>query len=171
MKQEYFRVGVFANTHGIKGEIKVYPTTEDIKRFDDLKSVIFDTKNGHIEFEIIGVKYFKGMPILKFKDVEKIEDIESYKGCDLLVSRENAIPLNEGEHYVADLIGLSVITDEGEKLGIVKDVFKTGSNAVYVVKREEQKDLLIPQIPDCVLEINIDEGFVRVHLMDGLLDL
>ena len=170
MKQEFFRVGAIASTHGIKGEVKVYPTTDDISRFDYLKNVILDTKAGRKELTVEGVKYFKNMPILKFKGIDKIEDIEAYKGCDLLVSREDAVPLEEGEHYIADLIGLDVIDEDGEKLGTVKDIMLTGANSVYVVQMPE-KELLIPSIPDCILEVNIDSNYVKVHLLDGLMDL
>ena len=170
MKNEFFRVGVFANTHGIKGEIKVYPTTDDIHRFDYLESVIFDTKEGHKTYTVSSVKYFKNMAILGFKDVNKIEDIERYKGCDLLVDRENAISLNEGEHYVADLIGCNVITDDGISLGKIKDVILTAANAVYVVDMGE-KELLIPKIKDCILEEDIEKEIIKVHLLDGLMDL
>lgn len=172
MKQEFFRIGIFVNTHGIRGEIKVYPTTDDLHRFDVLKSVIFDTKKGRLTFDVEGVKYFKGMAILKLSGVDRIEDIEPYKGCDLLVAREDAIPLEEGEHYIADLIGMRVIEDTGRQLGVLRDVLTTGANDVYIVDRGEgAKDLLIPVIPDCVLEINTDEDYIRVHLLDGLEDL
>ena len=170
MKQDYFRVGIFVNTHGIKGEIKVYPTTEDLHRFDTLKTVIIDTKKGHLTCSVEGVKYLKGMAILKLAGMDRIEDIEEYKGCDLLVSREDAIPLNEGEHYVADLIGMKVIEDTGRELGVLKDVMTTGANDVYVVDRGE-RELLIPVIPDCVLSIDTDTDIIRVHLLDGLEDL
>lgn len=170
MKQDYFRVGIFVNTHGIKGEIKVYPTTEDLHRFDSLRTVILDTKKGRLTYSVEGVKYFKGMAILKLEGADRIEDIEAYKGCDLLVSREDAIPLEEGEHYVADLIGMKVIEDTGRELGVLKDVMTTGANDVYVVDRGE-RELLIPVIPDCVLDIDTDTDIIRVHLLDGLEEL
>lgn len=169
--EKYFRIGVFSNTHGIKGEIKVFPTTDNIKRFDDLKSVILDTNNGQINFDVEGVRYFKNMAILKFKDINRIEDIEMYKGCDILVTRENAVPLENNEYYIADLIGLKVFDEEQKKLGIISNVIQTGANDVYVVKTDKESDLLIPSIKECIKEINIKEGYVKVHLLDGLLDL
>ena len=103
-------------------------------------------------------------------NISREEDIEAYKGCDLLVSREDAIPLEEGEHYVADLIGMKVIEDTGRELGILKDVMTTGANDVYVVDRGE-RELLIPVIPDCVLSIDTNTDIIRVHLLDGLEEL
>ena len=104
--EQFFRVGVFANTHGIRGEIKVYPTTDDVNRFKSLKNVILETKRERIPLEVEGVKFFKNMVILKFKGIDNINDIEKYKGSDLLVSREDAVPLEEGEFYIADIIDI-----------------------------------------------------------------
>ena len=169
MKQEFFRIGIFVNTHGIRGEIKVYPTTDDLHRFDVLKSVIFDTKKGRLTFDVEGVKYFKGMAILKLSGVDRIEDIELYKGCDLLVAREDAIPLEEGEHYIADLIGMRVIEDTGRQLGVLRDVLTTGANDVYVVKSAD-KELLVPAIADVVVSTDIDGNVMTIRPLDGLFD-
>ena len=123
--EQYFRVGVFANTHGIRGEIKVYPTTDDVSRFRDLKEVILDTKKEPLPLEVEGVKFFKNMVILKFKGIDNINDIEKYKGCDLLVSRENAVPLEEGEFYLADIMGMPVIDEEERELGVIREVLRS----------------------------------------------
>lgn len=168
--EELFRVGVISNTHGIKGEVKVYPTTDDIRRFDDLKEVILDTGKEHIKLNVSGVKYFKNMVILKFKEFDNINDIIKYKGMDLLVTRENAIPLEEGEYYIADIIGSDVITDEDKHLGKLVDVMQTGANDVYVVKMENGKEVLLPSIKQCILDRDIENKVVRVHIMKGLLD-
>lgn len=168
--EELFRVGVISNTHGIKGEVKVYPTTDDIRRFDNLKKVILDTGKEHINLNVSGVKYFKNMVILKFKEFDNINDIIKYKGMDLLVTRENAIPLEEGEYYIADIIGSDVITDEDKHLGKLVDVMQTGANDVYVVKMENGKEVLLPSIKQCILDRDIENKVVKVHIMKGLLD-
>lgn len=168
--EDFFRVGVISNTHGVKGEVKVYPTTDDIRRFDYLKEVILDTGKEHIILNVIGVKYFKNMAILKFKEFDNMDQIIPFKGMDLLVTRENAIPLEEGEYFIADIIGSDVITDEGEHLGELIDVIQTGANDVYVVKREHGKDVLLPSIDECILNRDIDNKIVKVHIMKGLLD-
>lgn len=108
------------------------------------------------------------MVILKFKGIDSINDIEKYKGRDLLVTRENAIPLEEGEYYIADILGATVVTEDGEKFGVLKDVLTTGANDVYVVEHEG-KEVLLPVIPDCVLSRNMDTKVVTVHIMEGLL--
>ena len=137
--EELFRVGVISNTHGIRGEVKVYPTTDNVRRFDDLKEVILDTGKEQLILHVTSVKYFKNMVILKFKEFDNINDIIPYKGMDLLVTRENAIPLEEGEYYIADIIGSKVITDEDKILGTLTDVLQTGANDVYVVKTKDGK--------------------------------
>ena len=168
--EELFRVGVISNTHGIRGEVKVYPTTDNVRRFDDLKEVILDTGKEQLNLHVTSVKYFKNMVILKFKEFDNINDIIPYKGMDLLVTRENAIPLEEGEYYIADIIGSKVITDEDKILGTLTDVLQTGANDVYVVKIKDGKEVLLPSIEECILDRYIENKIVKVHIMKGLLD-
>lgn len=156
--EQYFRVGVFANTHGIRGEIKVYPTTDDVSRFRDLKEVILDTKKEPIPLEVEGVKFFKNMVILKFKGIDNINDIEKYKGCDLLVSRENAVPLEEGEFYLADIMGMPVIDEEERELGVIREVLQTGANDVYIIQKKRGGEILLPAIPSCILDIDFENN-------------
>lgn len=166
--EDYFRVGVIANTHGIRGEVKVYPTTQDPSRFQNMKEIILDTGEEKKVLQVASARFFKNLVILKFKGIDSINDIEKYKGMDLLVTRENAIPLEEGEYYIADVIGAKVITDTGEEFGELKDVLQTGANDVYVVEHEG-KEVLLPVIPDCVLERDLENKLVTVHIMEGLL--
>lgn len=168
--EELFRVGVISNTHGIRGEVKVYPTTDNVRRFDDLKEVILDTGKEQLNLHVTSVKYFKNMVILKFKEFDNINDIIPYKGMDLLVTRENAIPLEDGEYYIADIIGSKVITDEDKILGTLTDVLQTSANDVYVVKTKDGKEVLLPSIEECILDRDIENKIVKVHIMKGLLD-
>ena len=162
-------IGTISSTHGIRGEVKVYPITDDISRFDDLKEVVLDTGREHINLEIEGVKYFKNQAILKFKGIDNINDVEKYKGKDILVTRENAVELKKNEYYITDLIGLRVITDENVKLGHVTDIMKTGANDVYVVETNDKKEILLPAIKECILDIDLDKELIKIHLMDGLI--
>lgn len=168
--EDFFRVGVIANTHGVRGEVKVYPTTDDVTRFEDLKEVILDTGKEHITLEINSVKYFKNMVILGFKGIDNINDIEKYKGKDLLVTRENAVPLEENEYYIADLIDMEVYGEDGTKLGILRDVMQTGANDVYVIELTDGKELLLPNIDQCILDVNVEERKMKVHVLKGLMD-
>ena len=168
--EKYLRVGVIANTHGVRGEVKVYPTTENIKRFDYLKEAVIDTGKEKINVNVTGVKYFKNMVILKFEQYDNMDQVIPLKGRDLLVTRENAIPLAEGEHYIVDMIGCKIITDDGNTLGELTDVMQTGANDVYVVKTTDGKEVLLPAIKECVLEKDIENKVIKVHIMKGLLD-
>jgi 16S rRNA processing protein RimM len=164
----YLRVGVISSTHGIKGEVKVFPTTDDVNRFKELKTVFLDTGKELLPMEIEGVKFFKQMAILKFKGIDDINDVEKYRGKDLLVDRENAVKLEEGEYFIFDLIHSEVITDEGEKLGSLAEIISTGANDVYVVKTDDGKEILIPSIKECVLDVDVEHKKITVHLLNGL---
>lgn len=169
--EQLLQVGVISSTHGIAGEVKVYPTTDDVRRFDFLKNVILDTGKEKINLEVSSVKYFKNMVILKFKQFNNINEVEKFRSCPLYVTRENAVELEEDEYFICDLIGLKVVSDEGEELGKLTDVLQTGANDVYVVKMANDKEVLFPAIEQCILNVNLEEGIMTVHVMDGLLDL
>ncbi len=168
--EDLLRVGVIASTHGIKGEVKVFPTTDDVMRFKKLKQVILDTGKEQLRLEIQSVRFFKQMAILKFKGIDNINDIEKYKGKDLLVTRENAVPLEADEYFIYDIIGATVYTEEEQELGTLTEVLTTGANDVYVVESTEGKEILLPVIKDCVKEIDVENKKVVVHVMEGLLD-
>ncbi len=166
--EDMLRVGVISSTHGIRGEVKVYPTTDDIERFDRLKEVMLDTGKALIPLRIAGVKYFRQFVILKFEGYDTIESIEKYKGRDLLVSRENAVPLAEGEFYICDIIGFPVVSTQEEELGVLEDVISTGANDVFVVRTPDGKELLLPYIDECIREISLDKKRITAFLMPGL---
>ena len=168
--EKLLRVGVITTTHGVRGEVKVFPTTDDPQRFKKLKNVILDDGKKQLDLEITSVKFFKNLVILKFKGLDNINDVEKFKQAELLVTRDNAIKLKPGEYFIADLIGLQGVSDEGEDLGELTDVIQTGANDVYVFSKEGVEDLLVPKIPQCIKEINLDEGRVLVHLLPGLRD-
>lgn len=168
--EHLLRVGVISSTHGVRGEAKVFPTTDDPGRFRELKNVIMDTGREQLNMEIEGVKFFKNMVILKFKGYDSIEAIEKYKGKDLLITRDQAVDLGPDENFIADLIGLKVVTESGEEFGTLTDVIKTGANDVYEVKMKNGKEVLLPAIKECVLKVDLEEGVITVHIMDGLLD-
>ena len=166
--EDLLQVGVITSTHGIRGEVKVFPTTDDPNRFRKLKQGILDTGKEQLEMEIASVKFFKNMVIVKFKGIDDINDVEKYRKAGIYVTRENAIPLGENEYFIADLIGLHVVSDDEEELGVIDDVLQTGANDVYIVKKEQTPDLLIPAIKDCIKNVNIEEGTMMVHLLPGL---
>ena len=169
-QNDYLQVGVITSTHGIKGEVKVFPTTDDPNRFRALKDVVLDTGKEQIPLEIEGVKFFKQYVILKFKGIDNINDIEKYRKMPLLVSRENAVELEEDEYYIGDLIGMEVYTDDSEeRFGVLKDVMETGANEVYIISSDHHGEVLLPAIHECILDVDVEAKKMKVHLMEGLL--
>ncbi len=168
--EQFLQVGIITTTHGIGGEVKVYPTTDDVMRFKKLKEVYLDTGKTRMLVHVDQVKFFKNMVILRFKEFHDINLVQGFRSCPLLVDRAHAVPLGENENFIADLIGLSVY-EEDKKLGTLMDVLQTGANDVYVVKMEDGKELLIPAIRQCILNVDLEQERVDVHLLEGLLDL
>ena len=164
------QVGVISSTHGVRGEVKVFPTTDDVKRFKRLKEVILNTGKEEITLEIEGVKFFKQFVILKFKGYDNINDIEKYKGKSLLVTRANAVRLRRDEYFIADLQGLTVVDEEDKVLGTLRDVMETGANDVYIIDMTDGREVLVPAIKECILHVDVEAGKMQIHLMDGLLD-
>ncbi len=168
---ELLQVGVITTTHGVRGEVKVFPTTDNPKRFKKLKTVLLDTGKEKRELHLESVKFFKQFVIIKFKEFQNMNEVEGLRQMPLLITRDQAVPCGENENFIADLIGLNVVTEEGEALGTLNDVLQTGANDVYVVKMTNGRELLIPAIRQCILDVNLDDGIMTVHLLEGLLDL
>lgn len=168
--EEFLQVGAIANTHGIAGEVKVFPMTDDIRRFKQLKEVYLDTGRERLLLHVASCKFVKNQPVLKFKEFSNINEIEKYKRCGLFITRDQAVPLGKDEYFIADLIGLSVIREDGETLGELTDVLQTGANDVYEVTMENGKQVLLPVIRECIKKVDLEKRQVTVHVMKGLLD-
>ena len=164
------QVGAVTSTHGLAGEVKVFPTTDDPKRFKKLKQVLLDTGKDMLPLGVEHVKFFKNMVILKFKGYDRIEDIMGFKGKNLYVTRENAVRLKKDEYFIADLIGMKVYTEDEAYLGELTEVITTGANDVYTVRMENGKDVLIPAIGQCILNVDVEHETMQVHLLEGLLE-
>lgn len=168
-----FLIGKITRPHGLRGEVKVMPTTDFPERFEDMTSVIVETPTGiRSRYNIDSVRYQSGFVIIHFEGVDDVDAAERLRDSNLLVTRDELVPLPEGHYYVFDLIGLDVITEEGEKLGKLTDVFRTGANDVYVVKPDENssREYLLPAIRDVVKKIDVPGGRMIVHLLPGLID-
>lgn len=169
--EEFLQVGAIANTHGVVGEVKVFPMTDDINRFKDLEEVYLDTGKEMKKLQVVSCKFVKNQPILKFKEFSNINQVELYKRKGLFVTRDQAVPLGEDEYFIADLIGLTVVCDDtDDRLGELEDVLQTGANDVYVVTMDDGKEVLFPVIRECIKKIDLEKQEVRVHIMKGLLD-
>lgn len=166
--QEYFEVGQIVNTFGIKGSVKVKPFTDENSRFEELKTVYVCKDKKKIKVEIEEVSYQKEMVLLKLKGIDNLTEAEKYKGLYLEIARRDAKKLPKDTYFVADILGLEVYTEEGELLGKVDDIFRTGANDVYVVKDEKGKQILLPSIPEVLKNIDLENGKIIVHLLEGL---
>lgn len=169
--QDEFQVGAIVSVHGIKGEVKVFPTTDEPEKFKKLKCVRLKTGREELEAHLQSVRFFKNMVIVKFAGIDSPEEAQKYRGATLWIPRKEAVPLREDEYYRADLTGLSVVTQEGEELGTLTDVLETGANDVYEVTLKDRRVVLLPAIRDCIKEVDLEAGRMTVHLMEGLLEL
>ncbi len=140
----------------------------NVMQYEKLKKVYIKNRNEHKELEIEEVKYHKNQVLLKFKGIDTIEQAEIIRNAIIEIDRENAIPLEKGEYFIADLLESEVFTDEGEKLGILDDIYNTGSKDIYVVKNELGKTILLPGINDVIKEVDVENKKIIVHLLKGL---
>ena len=167
--EDFLKVGVITTTHGVRGEVKVYPTTDEPERFLELDHVLLDTGKEFRDLEIKNVRFFKNLVILKFKGIDNINDIEKYKGHDLWIPREEGQELDEDEYYIADLLGLHVILDDGTEFGTLKNVMETGANDVYIIDTNAHGEVLVPAIKECIQDIDLEKNTMTIHLMKGLI--
>ena len=166
--QEYFEIGQIVNTFGVKGFVKVNPFTDDVTRFEKLKTISVVKNSNVTEIEIEEVKYHKNWVLLKLKGIDDLNSAEKYKSCFIKIHRKDAIKLPKDTYFIADIIGSDVYTDEGNLLGKVEDIYSTGSKDIYVVKDELGKQILLPSIKEVILDIDIEKQKVIVHLLEGL---
>lgn len=162
---DQFEIGVITSTHGLKGEVKVYPMTDDVARFEDLKDVLLEAKGEPVRLKVERVRFFKGRPILKFEGLDRIEDVEAFRGRHLLVEREDAIPLEKNEFYIGDLIGSRVTLEDGSDYGELKDILRTGANDVYEIRRPDGSTTYLPSISDVILSVDPAQKTVVVRPM------
>ncbi|MBR4014732.1 MAG: 16S rRNA processing protein RimM [Anaerotignum sp.] len=167
--EQFFEIGVITGTHGIKGTMRVFPTTQDPSRFERLKEMIVEIRGKQETFHIQKVAYHKQFVLLTVKEITDINVAELYKNGRILIPDALAIPLEEDEYYTRDLYGLQVVTEDGEVLGELVKIYETGANDVYAVQKEAgDKELLIPAIKDCIKKVDLEAGIMTVHLLEGL---
>lgn len=167
---EYLQIGKIVNIHGVHGEVKLIPLTDDPGRFEDLEWVYVERAGSMEKHDIKGVKYVKNSVVLKLSGIESADEAEKFRGNYVLVDREHAVRLPEGSYFICDLIGMDVFDEKGRLLGKLDDVLRTGSNDVYQVKDESGKEILIPALKSVVRGISLEGRRMDVTLPKGLLD-
>ena len=165
----YFEIGHISNTHGLRGEMKVRPFTEDKKRYEELEKILIDIKGDYKEYDIESVRYQKDIVLLKLKSVDDIDAAEKLKNHYIYIQREDAKDLQEDEYFIADLIGLEVFENE-TLVGTLDDVFTAGASDVYVIKRKGKKDLLLPALKSIVKKVDVENKRIDVEIPRGLED-
>ena len=157
-------VGKLVNTRGLRGELKLYPYIDESETFLELTYLMVNDEKHNIK----GVKFFKNMVFVTLEDVDTVEKAEKLKNLEAFVLEEDLPALDEGEFYIKDILGMEVVTDNGESIGTVINVLRTGSNDVYEVKREGEKPMYLPAIKDVVLDYDLENNKMTVHIIDGL---
>ena len=165
--EEYLRIGVITSPHGVKGEVNVFPTTDDPDRFRQVNPVYVEKRGIREEHTIDSVKYFKGMAILKLSGIGSMDDAERFRQAEILIHRSQS-PREPGRYLICDLIGMSVTEEDGRKVGTVEDVLTTAAHSVYSVRTAEGKELLIPNVPAFILNVDETERVVTVRLIPGM---
>ena len=166
-----FEVGEIAGTHGVHGDVKIFPTTDWPRRVLELTEAYVESKRGLLAVKISHVRMDGKFVVLHLSGVDDMDEARLLRGSKILIDRKYAVSLPEGRYFIAELVGCRVLDETGAEIGTFSDCLRTGANDVYVVRKGDGKELMIPAIPDCILEINPEEGFLRVHLLPGLEDL
>lgn len=164
--EDRLRVGVITSSHGIKGEVKVYPTTDDNARFKELKKCYLSNGKETLEVSCTSCKFLKNMVILKFKEYDNINDIERFKNYDILVDREDAVALQDGEFFICDVLDADVYDQNDDKIGTLQDVLETSANDVFVVKKDDGGEILIPVVPEFVYDVDTENRKVKVKTFE-----
>lgn len=168
--EDLLTVGFITTAHGVHGEVKVYPTTDDVKRFKKCKELILDDKKNQRRVKLLSVKFFKQFVIIKFEGIDTMDDALKLKNASLLVTRDMAVKCEKDEYFIADLIGLKVFDEDNNLIGSVSEVYQTGANDVYEIEKEDSKKVLVPAIKDCIKNVDIKEGKMTIHVMEGLFE-
>ena len=172
---DYFQIGTIVNTHGIQGELRVMPSTDDPSRFELLDTIEIFLGSDKLEYTFEGARPHKSLIILKLKEIKDRTTAEKLVNGVIKIPRSKALPLDDNEYYQKDLLDMTVVTDDGEELGQLVQIISTGANDVYVVRNNTDnakvKDLLIPAIKECILSVSMQDKLMTVRLLKGLREL
>jgi len=161
----YLSVGFLRRPHGVQGEIIMDLHTDFPERMKKGRKLFIG--DDHKPITLTSVRPHQSGLLVKFKDIETPEDVGLYRNQWVYVQAKD-VPLPEGQHYKHELLGLKVVDEDDNSLGELVEIMETGANDVYVVRDDSGKEILLPNIPSVVLDLDIDRGFLRVHLLEGL---
>ncbi|WP_309240397.1 MULTISPECIES: ribosome maturation factor RimM [unclassified Anoxybacillus] len=172
MVVKWFHVGKIVNTHGIRGEVRVISRTDFAEERYKIGNVlyIFMENKPPVEVKVASHRVHKSFDLLTFEGYDNINLVEPFKGAIIKIPETQLQPLNEGEYYFHEIIGCTVVTEDGEPIGEIKEILTPGANDVWVVKRKKRGDVLIPYIDDVVKQVDVENKTITIHVMEGLLD-
>lgn len=171
--KDYLIIGKITGAHGVRGELKVAPLTDDARRFLKLKECYLckEDTSGLTSVELLSSRLDRDNVLVKFKDYEDRTLAETLRGKYIAVDRTNVVRLPKDRYFIADLVGLNVIDDSRGTLGIVDDCYETGANFILEIKREGKQNLLMPFMKTICYEVNVSEGYIKCILPEGLYEL
>lgn len=168
LKKEFIKIGKITKPHGIKGEMRILPCNDEAENIKIGDKVFLDDKDEKTLLHVKSIKHIKQFIVFGFEEFDNINLIEKYRNKILYIKMEDATPLKEGQYYIDDLIDMKVIDEIGDEIGILYDVLETGANDVYEIHTKDSKEILIPAIPDCIKDVNLEKNTMTVHLLEGL---
>lgn len=169
---QYLMLGKVLRPHGVRGELRLSILTDYPERVNDLETVYIgkDIDDDRAKpYTVSNARLHQKYILLTLDEVQGRDAAERYRDLFVMVTLEDAVPLDEGEFYLFEVVGCDVKTDDGKTLGKIRDVLETGANDVYVIDTDEYGDVLLPVIEDTIIEHDIENGVVHVKLLDGLL--
>ena len=171
--KDYLVIGKIGGAHGVRGEVKIIPLTDDVRRFSSLKEclILDDRERVKETKEVEKARVDDTRTLVKFKGIDDRDEVGKLTGFYIAVSREDAVKLPEGRYFIADLIGLKVVDDERGELGTIKDIINSGASDIIIVKRKGKNELLIPYLNAIVYEVDIAGVTMKVKLPEGLYEI
>ncbi|HBZ77446.1 MAG TPA: 16S rRNA processing protein RimM [Clostridiales bacterium] len=171
--KDYLIIGKIGGAHGVRGEVRIIPLTDDVRRFSSLKECLILDGKEHLKEtkEVEKARVDDTRTLVKFKGIDDRDEVGKLTGFFLAVSREDAVKLPEGRYFIADLIGLSVVDPERGELGKIKDIMNSGASDIIIVKRKGKNELLIPYLNAIVKNVDLSAGVMSVTLPEGLYEI
>lgn len=163
---DLIRIGKIVNTQGLKGDVRIYPDTDDVKRFEDLEKIYVEGQEEPLY--ITKVRYKKNLAIVKFRGLDHINDVEKYKNKVIYTEKLSQEDLEEDRYYVEDLIGMVVIDEHKGEIGVLKDIIQNPAHDLYLVKTPTE-EVLIPAVEAFILEVDLESRIIRTSLIEGFL--
>ena len=171
--KDHLIIGKLGGAHGVRGEVKVIPLTDDVRRFSSLKDCLILDEKEHLKEtrEVEKSRVDDSRTLIKFKGIDDRDEVSKLTGYYIGVSREDAVKLPEGRYFIADLIGLTVVDEARGDLGTIKDIINSGASDIIIVKRKGNNDLLIPYLNAIVKNVDLSSGKMDVILPEGLYEI